>query len=258
MAIESLELPNLDEYQDPVLYDLENPPEDGEIDFYASVIRQAGGPVLEVGCGTGRFTIPLAQQGISITGLDVVPAMLERARAKAGDLPITWIEADARSFQLDRQFQVIFETGSVFMHMLTNRDQRLFLACVREHLAPGGRFMFNVFFPHPKSLGTDLEEKDWYAYQDEQGRQVQVSGTNEYDETRQVMVETAIRRITQPGGSVITRAAPLSLRYTFPQEMEALLDTAGFSVVERFGNIDRSPLTNTSPFMLYLCENKLA
>ena len=244
---------NLVEYQHPELYDLENPDFEPDGLLYLAIAREMGGAILELGCGTGRFTIPLAQQGLEITGLDIAPEMLAAARRKAGALPIQWVEADARYFQLNRQFKFIFESGGTFMHMLSNDDQLAFLAHVRRHLAPGGRFVISLFFPHPERMRTDLEENDWFTYQDQQGGTVRVSGTDQYDQLRQVKTETAIRRVTSLDGTEIVYIAPLQLRYTFPQEMEGLLAQAGFKIIERFGAPDRSPLTDASPYLIYLC-----
>lgn len=249
-------MPEIDpwaEYRDPVLYDLENPDFEPEGSFYLSIARELCGPILELGCGTGRMTIPLAQNGLELTGLDAVPVMLRRAQQKAGGLPIDWVEADVRSFRLGRQFRMIFECGSVFMHMLTRSDQQAFLARVRAHLAPGGRFVFSLFFPHPDDLRSVAEEEEWYTYQDNLGRTVRVTGTDHYDELRQVKTETAYRRIFGPHGEETVSVAPLSLRYTFPQEMDGLLDHAGLRIVERFGGPDRSPLTDASRYLVYLC-----
>ena len=247
---------NFEEYLHPDLYDLENPDFEPEGSFYLSFARELGDPVLELGCGTGRMTILLAQNGVEITGLDVVPEMLALARQKAGDLPIQWVEADVRHFHLGRKFNFIFESGSVFMHMLTNADQQAFLAGVYEHLALEGCFVFSLFYPHPDILQTQAEEKEWFNYLDNQGRTVRVSGTEMYDELRQVKVETAIRRIAGADGKETTYVAPLYLRYTFPQEVEALLDYGGFEVKERYGGPDRSPLTADSRFLVYVCARK--
>ncbi len=202
------------------------------------------------------MTIPMAQDGLDITGVDVVPTMLEQARRKAGDLPIQWIEADVRSFHLGKQFHFIFEYGCVFMHMLSNADQQAFLHSVYEHLADPGRFVVSLFFPHPKYLQTMTEEEEWFTYQDDAGRTIRVSGYQAYDELRQVVTETAIRRITNADGSGRILKAPLSKRYTFPQEMEVLLDMNGFTVQERYGGPDRSALTGESQYMVYVCAKK--
>lgn len=245
--------PNLEEYRYPDLYDLENPDFDPEGPFYLSWAREVGGPVLELGCGTGRITIPFAEDGFEITGLDIVPGMLDTARSKAGNTPIQWIEADVRDFHLGRKFNFIFENGSVFMHMLSNEDQEAFLARVHEHLSPDGLFVVSLLFPHPEDLVSVTEEKEWFSYQDEEGREIRVSGTELYEELQQVKLETAIRRISNPDGTVTVCIAPLRLRYTFPQEMEGLLSRSGFVLKDRFGGPDFSPLTEHSRYMVFVC-----
>ena len=244
---------NLVEYANPQIYDLENHDFEPDGPFLLEVARKTGGPVLELGCGTGRLTIPLAQSGMDITGLDIVHGMLERAKQKAGDLPIRWVLADAREYQLDRTFRLIFESGGVFQHMLTRADQETFLARVREHLDEDGLYMCKSIFPHPDLLGSVDEEKDWFTTQHPNGWEIRVSGTEHYDAVRQVKVETAYRRWKDANGEEIVRVAPLSLRYNFPQELEALLHYNGFKVVERYGEDDSSPLTNESRMLIYIC-----
>ena len=80
---------NLVEYEDPILYDCETHHFEPVGPFYLALAQRFGGSVLELGCGTGRYTIPLAQAGVEMTGLDIMPPMLERARQKAKGLPIT-------------------------------------------------------------------------------------------------------------------------------------------------------------------------
>lgn len=247
---------NLVEYADPQIYDLENSEFEPDGPFLLGIARRVRNPVLELGCGTGRLTIPMSRAGLQITGLDVVPGMLDRAKQKAGDLPIDWVLADVRSYQLDRTFRMIFESGSVFQHMLTRADQEAFLTRVREHLHDDGLFVFGSFFPHPGLLGSDPVEKEWFATQHPEGWEMRVSGTEHYDEMRQVKVETAYRRWNDAGGREFVKVAPLSLRYNFPQELETLLHYNGFTVVERYGDNDASPLTNESRLLIYVCQKR--
>jgi len=83
---------NLEEYADPVDYDRKDTSDTG-VAFYAALAQETGGPVLELACGTGRVAILIARQGFAVTGLDVVPAMLGRARlkAEAAGLPVRWV-----------------------------------------------------------------------------------------------------------------------------------------------------------------------
>jgi SAM-dependent methyltransferase len=245
-------LANLVEYSQPDLYDLENPDFEPDGSFYLALTHQYPGPTLDLGCGTGRITIPLARQGVSITGLDVMPAMLARARSKAADLPINWIQADARSFDLSTQFKLILDTGATLQHLLERADHEAVLARVREHLASDGCVVFHTFAPHPTRL-ADLGEHDWFAYADLSERMIRVSGSIRYEHQRQVFHEDAIRRWQDQAGQEVVRIARLARRMFFPQELELLLHYNGFAVTQQYGNWDGSPITNESELMIMVC-----
>jgi SAM-dependent methyltransferase len=247
---------NLSEYADPDIYDMENQDFAPDGQFFLDYARKVRGSVLELGCGSGRVTIPLALNQVSITGLDIVPAMIEKAKQKAGDLPIQWVVDDIRFFHLNQKYQLIFETGSVFHHLLTRSDQEQYLARVREHLEDDGQFILCLIFPHPEILVSDEVEKEWMQYEGKNGQTIIVSGTDLYDPLKQVKLETAFRRWTDESGQEILKIAPLFLRYTFPQEMEMLLNYNGFDISEKFGDWDHSPLTCASRFIIYVCHKQ--
>jgi SAM-dependent methyltransferase len=244
---------NLAEYADPELYDLENPALEAANAFLLALVQEVGAPVLELGCGTGRLTIPLAVQGIDVTGLDVVPGMLARARRKAGHLPVQWIEADIRTFQLDRRFGLIFDAGEAFLHLLTRADHEAILARVHAHLAPAGRLVLVTGFPRPEML-VARQEHAWFSYTGLHGQEVRVSGTTRYDHVQQIYHEDAIRRWREADGQEVVRFAPLARRRFFPQELETLLHYNRFQVLHRYGDWDRSPLTDQSPLMIFVCQ----
>jgi SAM-dependent methyltransferase len=198
-------------------------------------------------------TIPLARHRIDMTGLDAVAAMLARARGKARGLDIRWVEADIRDYHLDVQYRLIYNSGAPLQHLMDRADHEAALARVREHLAPGGRFVLEAVFPKPDTM-YDAEEEEWWSYTDERGRTVRVSGTQRYDHVRQVKHETACRRWHDAEGREITRRAPLALRYVFPREMEALLPYNGLRILDCYGDWDRGPLTDDSEVMIYVCD----
>lgn len=250
------EYDNFVEYADPVLYDQENQKFEPDGPFYLALARRFPGPTLELGCGTGRLTIPLSQGGIDMTGLDVVPGMLELARKKSAGLTVQWAEADARTFQLDRRFRLIFESGAMFQHLLERPDQEAVLARVREHLTPDGCFVLGAMIPNAGMMENEENESEWFSYSNGEGQEVRVSGVQHYDPLRQVKTETAYRRWHDADGQEIVRVAPLKLRLFFPQELEALLHYNGFMITERYGDLDFSPLTESSAHQLYLCQKK--
>lgn len=255
-AIQINEQDNLREYSDPKIYDAENSDFEPDGPYILELAKGLNGFVLELGCGTGRVTIPLAENGVKITGLDAVPGMIELAKQKANGLAIEWIVADVRTFQLRRKFKLIFEAGSVFHHMLTREDQEAYLAQVRKHLEDDGCLALSIFFPKPQNLASSNKEEEWFTAEHPDGYEIKVSGIDKYDAIRQVKTETAYRRWKDVSGKEMTQVAPLSLRYVFPQEMEALLHYNGFEIVEQYGNVDRSPVTEDSRQIYYICRKK--
>ena len=247
-------LDNLSEYSDPKLYDAENCDFEPDGPFILKLVKELGGTVLELGCGTGRMTIPLAENGVDIVGLDVVPGMVDLARQKSEGMPIEWVVADVRTFQLRRKFRLIFESGSVFHHMLTRQDQEAYLARVREHLEDDGRLVLSIFFPKSHNLVSSDEEEEWFTAEHPDGYEIKVTGIDKYDAFRQIKTETAYRRWMDSSGKEMLQVAPLSLRYVFPQEMEALLHYNGFEIVEQYGNFDRSPVIDESRLITLVCR----
>jgi SAM-dependent methyltransferase len=253
-----IDLSNLEEYTDAATYDLEHPRMGPEGPFYLEFARQASGSMLELGCGTGRLTIPFAREGIDMVGLDVMPQMLAQARAKAQGLPIRWVEADVRTFQLETQFELIFTVGDVFHHFLNRSDQEAMLTRVREHLAPKGQFVIDVWFLPPTSMLDVPEEEEWSAnsHINEDGHKVTVSGIEHYDALQQIWHLTIYRRWSDADGKQITRRTKLAYRYIFPQEMEALLHYNGLRVLSRYGDWNRGPLTDERGCHIYVCTKR--
>ena len=129
--------------------------------------------------------LSLAERGIDLTAVELSAPSLAYARQKANDLPIRWVEADIRDFHLKQRYAFIFARGSVFDFMLTRQDQEAMLACVQEHLADDGQFMFDVCH-HPLSqMVNEHEEVEWFTLTHPNGRQIYVSGKDIYDYTLQ-------------------------------------------------------------------------
>lgn len=134
-------------YHDPELtqfYDLENG-WDADMDYCLALAHDARS-ILDLGCGTGQLATGLADRR-TVVGVDPAAAMLDIARRRPGGDRVTWVEADARSLRLGRRFDLVLLTGHAYQVFLTDQDQRAVLSTIAEHLAAGGRFIFDTRNP---------------------------------------------------------------------------------------------------------------
>ena len=128
-----------------------------DVAFYLAQAQAASGPVLEIGCGTGRVTIPLAAAGVDITGLDVSASMLEEAKRKAESqgLRINWVAADGRNFDLGQRFALIIMPFNTLQFFRDTAALGQLFRCVKSHLGDDGRFVFDVFNPQVSFIAAD-------------------------------------------------------------------------------------------------------
>jgi SAM-dependent methyltransferase len=236
-----------------------------DVEFYAAEARAAGGPVLELGCGTGRVLLPTARAGVEITGLDASANMLERCRARlaaeAEDVRgrATLVRGDLADFDLGRQFALITIPFRPFQHLLTVDQQFGCLRAVRRHLAAGGRLIFDVFHVDPASVYDTawMEEKeDAPAARLPDGRIVRRTvRIAAFHRAAQINDVEFCWYVTHPGGRREEIRWRVGLRYYYRFELEHLLARAGLRVAELYGNYDRSAFKEESPDMIFVAES---
>jgi 2-polyprenyl-3-methyl-5-hydroxy-6-metoxy-1,4-benzoquinol methylase len=249
-------LDNLEEFTDPPNYDIEEGERSSErIAFYCDLAKTVGGPVLEIACGSGLVTIPIASQGVEVTGVDLSRPMLEHARkkAEAQNLNIRWVKADARSSELGKQFQFICLTGNAFQAFLRREDQEALFTSVKRHLAAEGVFAFETRNPSGHDLTNQPEEEFDQSYISVEGHQVSVSFTQMYDPIAQIMYWTSFRR-WKDGERDHNQETHIACRFTHPQELEALLHYNGFQIIQQYGNWNKERLSTSSPSIINLCK----
>lgn len=258
----------------------------GDTEFWqANAPEPDSGPLLELGCGTGRLTLPLARAGHEITGIDLATSMLERCRAQLSSEPaevrdrVTLLEADMTSFALGRSFAEVFCAFGTFHHLATVEQQLACLARCREHLLPGGVLVLDLINPDPEPATSS--PRDEFAQETTQDEPAQ-------DEPRRVTGSTAAaedpgeatvpltdgRRIrswatitdtqrslqlnrcevtyeiSEADGSTRRLSETFPMRFIFRYELEHLLARSGFRIVELYGDYDRSPFADDSLGMI--------
>ncbi|WP_088034261.1 class I SAM-dependent DNA methyltransferase [Evansella clarkii] len=254
---ENKQVSNLEEYNNPALYDYENAGISEDINFLMKHAADIEGMIIDLACGTGRVTIPLAEAGFQLAGVDIHKGMLDEAERKSVNLPIAWLEQDCTQLQLTVKSRLIYMAGNSFQHFLTNEDQDKLLNGVNKHLEDGGLFIFDTRFPSADELlAPENQEEHWRTYEDpEAGKRVEVFTICSYDQISQLQLNTMIRRMKDDDGTVIwERRSDITLRYVFPKEMDRLLSSAGFEILESYGNWKETPLTDKSTQMVFVCR----
>lgn len=249
------------------IYDLQYEGYEEDIPFYVGEAQRATSPVLELACGSGRVTIPIAQAGVEVVGLYSSPEMLAVAQQKVAQLSpevkgrIHLLEGDMRDFSLDERFGLIMIPFRSFLLLLSVEDQKQALRNIYRHLRPDGRLTLNIFVPdlgmiasHSSPLGEPLrrlkEVKD-----PEPGHQIMMWETRHHDQHRQIIENLFIYEELDETGVVVKRTyRPLRLRWVYRYEMEHLLDLCGFRVEELYGGFDRQPFDEKSREMIWVAS----
>jgi ubiquinone/menaquinone biosynthesis C-methylase UbiE len=236
-----------------------------DIPFYIEEAQDTGGPVLELGCGTGRVAIPIARAGVEVVGLDFSKAMLDVAKRKAARLSkraasLTFIHAEMQDFSLDNKFQLAIIPFRGFQSLLTVADEVETLLNIKRHLAPGGRLVFSIFVP---DLNMMVQEGDTpYHFRDVTDPATGISyvlwNQAQYDSFSQIMsIRTTIEEMDDASAVCRKLYRDFHLRYIFRWEMHHLLSSCGYEVLELFGNFDRSPFDDNSTEMVWIAAPRI-
>lgn len=237
-----------------------------DVAFFVEAAQASGGPVLEVGCGTGRVLIPTARAGLAITGIDLSPHMLDkcerRLEQEASEVQarVQLDQADMRAFDLGQTFNLITMPFRPFQHLIEVEDQIACLHCIHRHLTAAGRFILDLFNPFLPALTRDLtgeEQGDEPEFTMPDGRRVlRRNRTVARDVFRQVNDVELIYYITHPTGRAERLVHAFPMRYLFRYEAEHLLARCGFEVEALYADYDKSPFGAKNPGELIFVARK--
>src|SRR5437016_949698 len=235
-----------------------------DVAFYRSAARDFGDPILELGCGTGRITMALAEAGKRITGLDLSGRMLERAVEKRAALRVEarervhLVQGDMARFDLGgEKYRLVIIPFRPFQHLLDVRQQMDCLNCVRKHLAPGGRLILDVFQTDAERMHDPMHMREVLLteYKTGDSRQVRISErVTAFHRAEQRNDVEMIFSIRHPDGRQERLVFAWTLRYFFRYEVAHLLARCGFQVAAEYGNFDRTTIRDDSPEMIFVAE----
>lgn len=234
-------------------YDAFYAEQDGDdIEFYVDIATEADGPVLEVGCGTGRIYLPMLDVGVDAYGIDLSAEMLAVLRDRATERGLTphVRQADMTAFEPERTYELIIVPFRTFLHNLSCADQQAALRHFRKALAPDGRLVLNFFVPNFELICTQ--------YGDPRTKTIEYDGdvcrvtilTELEDQVDQIVRER--RTLERDGDQLIEATFRLTL--ISKREFELLLETTGWDDWTVYGGFDHEPLQNASQEMVWIVE----
>lgn len=246
-------------------YDLEFADFTADIELYLAFAQRTGGPILELGCGTGRLLEPLARAGYEVHGVDRSAAMLARARdrlTRAGVQNVRLYQADFRELhELPAEtFRLAIATVNSFLHLPDRASHSQALVAIHRVLRTGGLLILDLLHPTPEQLRLleqPLAHDGHWTLPD--GSRLDRFATRTVHPAEQTIVVTLFYDRSDPATGVVTRrVAEYTLRYVHRFELELLLERAGFRVEAIYGSYDLEPLRDDSLQMLVVAERQSA
>ncbi|MDQ3657799.1 MAG: methyltransferase domain-containing protein [Chloroflexota bacterium] len=239
------------------LYDLEHDPFRDDIDLLLSFAEAMGGPILEMGCGSGRVLAPLAEAGSTVVGLDRSTTMLDRARTRLASTSfadrVSLVEGDmAGDVPLPSEpFGLVAFTLNALMHLPSPELQIAALADARNRLAPDGQLIIDIVNSTPDYLVslTSSPALEWSSPLDD-GSIVDKWAFRQIHSVEQIIETTLWYDQVKSGGELLRRRSQFDLRYLHPNELSLMLDAAGFADVHMYGSYELDPLDDSSDRIL--------
>ena len=226
-------------------YDLDYGELRDDIEMYQQFARRGDGNVLELGAGTGRIAVPLAEAGQRVVAVDGSEAMLAAGEQRMRDAGVEMVTADIRRVRLARRFGLVLLPFSTFHHMLTREDQIDALASVAEHLIPEGVAIIDLRRPQPDDF-DDLAQPlrlEWARRDPRSGRQVTKMATQASTGDGRLVHLTYLYDEIREDGTVERVLARFPLRAgLLPDEVTTLCERAGLAVVDMYGSYELAPV----------------
>jgi SAM-dependent methyltransferase len=211
--------------------------------FYLALARETGGPVIDLGCGTGLAAVRMAEEGFQVVGADPSASMLAVARGRPGAARVTWVHAAGQDLDRPERFGLVYMTGHAFQALLTDEAAVALLRNAGRHLAPGGRLAFETRNPAVEEWRS-WSPAEWRERAEIPGQgRVEETGDAAHDPTTGIVTIRHLYRYLDRG---LERRALSRIRFIGKSHLARLIEEAGLAPLAFYGCWDRSPVAPES------------
>ena len=235
---------------------------DEDVHFYIAQCRNDS-DVLELGCGTGRVTLPLVKSGRTVLGIDSSAPMLEILRSKAQTVlspnerrRLNWHQADMSDYRGARKFDAIICPYSAFTYLVSDGSRDRALGNVRHNLASGGKFILDVFVPH-KEYGSLPNDYVFHDYERRLSNDTVLKRTKTIQQDRQTRINVITRHyeFVSPNGAARKELTTVERIRTYePNELRSVLEKSGFQIRAVFADFRDQPHDEDTRMIAFICE----
>lgn len=233
---------------------------DYDLKFWIDTIKNSPAPALELMCGTGRIIKPALEAGCVLEGLDYSQELLARCEYKLfkAGLKTALYGYDARDFSIKHQkYGLMFIAFQAIAEVCSDKEKKQLFECVHTHLLPEGLFYVSAHNPAQRKLTLDGQPKNFGTYPiGDGGQTVEISGIYALDEQNNIVTGTQFYKCFTNGQPDRQVEMPVKFHLISPDELENILKQAGFNISQKFGDYDKSPFTQQSPFCIFACSKK--
>ena len=244
----------------PAIYDFEYPEcVEDELEFWDGILRQYGGPSLELAVGTGRVAIPLAGRGHAVYGIDISQPMLDRAILKQSKLSratgsrLHFSRQDMRSFSFDRRFGVIYAPFNSLLLLTAERDFADCMSAVARHLKDRGVFVIEAFAMNDDDTIADSETLTYLDKEPDSGATVTRRKDYSFDPETGCALSELSFMLEHPNGIVEEVRFHYMLQLYKAAELLTRLRNHGFDIEHVYGSLRRDKYSRKSDSLIVVC-----
>ena len=228
--------------------------------FYRLLIESNPGPILDLGCGTGRILVPLAEEGLDVIGLDASPEMLAICRKKlgSGSENVRLVQGDIRRFDLNERFSMILIPGFSIQLLLEEDDLDACLKACLAHLKPGGQVIIPTYLPW-EMLESGLDRMPLEMHResetDENGQRFVAWQGWELDRFKQrLTLKNRFQQVDSSDTVLVEEDREMTIHWQLPYVVQSRLGQIGFSEIDVYGDFQTDKSAENSESIIYVAK----